>query len=104
MPTIIDLSVKIYHEDDRGNKFVPDWPPAWHAKAACRGVGLPASEMFFSTKRDDIAKVKAFCAGCPVRHDCAKSALENDEVGWWAGSLTRSENRRNLAWASRTVT
>lgn len=58
--------------------------PAWHADAACRGMG-PA--MFFPERGAPVAPAKAVCAGCPVAGPCAEAG--RGEVGIWGGTTAK---------------
>jgi hypothetical protein len=48
--------------------------PAWHAQAACRGMG---TAMFFPGRTDDLDDARAVCARCNVKADCLAAALED---------------------------
>lgn len=70
----------------------------WQADGLC---AQPENQhkwpLFFSAKPERRYEAKALCAGCPVRGDCVKWALENGEIwGIWGG---RDENeiRRTLS-------
>lgn len=61
---------------------------SWMAKAACRG----RTDLFFpATGGPPTIKVKAICAGCPVRRKCAAyaDALPETPDGVWAGGMRR---------------
>ena len=64
--------------------------PAWHAQAACRGMG-PAD--FFpdqgrSSRSGNPAKV--ICADCPVRVECGEYAVDHyEQHGTWGGMSPR---------------
>ncbi|BAH52260.1 WhiB family transcriptional regulator [Rhodococcus opacus] len=72
-------------EDDRD--------PNWKLRAACAGNRQP--DIFFPkrnagrenpTRDASITKARKFCNHCPVRRECAQSALDNKEYyGVWAG-------------------
>jgi WhiB family redox-sensing transcriptional regulator len=49
-------------------------------------------ELFFPLDKQtgEIKKAKAVCAGCPVKKDCLRFALNNGEQGVWGGT-TESE-------------
>jgi WhiB family transcriptional regulator, redox-sensing transcriptional regulator len=65
--------------------------PAWHAKAACRGVG---GDMFFPDSSDDPRKAIAICAGCPVKSECLSYALADPSLkGVWGGTSGRERSR-----------
>jgi hypothetical protein len=72
-------------------KLLESQRPAWHAKAACRGMG---PDLFFDLGRADEAK--AVCAGCTVTAECAATADAGREHGVWAG-LTITERRRSTS-------
>jgi WhiB family redox-sensing transcriptional regulator len=62
--------------------------PAWHAKAACRGMGTDA----FFPSRGEVLKVRAaraVCEGCAVRQECLDAALANGDLGIWGGTSER---------------
>lgn len=69
-------------------------PPEWHRHAACKGK----TDLFFSDDHGRTAQktnkdAKKICATCPVRVECAKSAVDNHERhGIWGG-LTRDDRK-----------
>jgi WhiB family redox-sensing transcriptional regulator len=66
--------------------------PAWHAQAACRGMG---TRMFFPGRTDDLDDARAVCSRCNVKTECLAAALESPETtGVWAG--TSHQARRAL--------
>ena len=65
--------------------------PAWHAKAACRGLG---PKEWFTGAPEYVERARAVCRGCAVSRPCAEYALENPDLdGVWAG-LTKVERRQ----------
>lgn len=60
--------------------------PAWHARAACRGVG---PSLFFA---DDAEAAQDTCAGCPVRLECAEAG-QKEPAGVWGGTSARERRR-----------
>jgi WhiB family redox-sensing transcriptional regulator len=65
--------------------------PAWHALAACRGVGTAP---FFVGRGGDATPARAYCETCAVRVECLDAAVVGDELGLWAGVGQRE--RRGL--------
>ena len=66
--------------------------PAWHSRAACRGMG---TEVFFPTDQITLNRARRICSGCPVNAECAEFALDHPSLkGIWAGM---SERRRARA-------
>lgn len=59
--------------------------PAWHARAACRGVG---PELFFPDRGDSAWAYgqarEMHCAHCPVVSEC-RQAGEHEAFGLWGG-------------------
>jgi Transcription factor WhiB len=52
--------------------------PAWHSRAACRGM----TDLFFhASGRRTYAAARAVCAGCPVRAECLAEGLELEARG-----------------------
>jgi WhiB family redox-sensing transcriptional regulator len=78
--------------------------PAWHADAACPGVGTKA---FFPVQVGDPGPTKearALCASCPVTAECLSTALDNPEtVGNWAGTSARGRKAMRKAAAPQQV-
>lgn len=74
----------------------------WKARAACRDVST--SVMFPAP--DDKQSLKAAlvtCTGCPVRIDCLRHALLNDEAhGVWGGTTARQRFRLARRWRAGT--
>lgn len=65
--------------------------PAWHARAACRGMG---TEIFFPTDQVTLVRANRVCEGCPVRAECAEFALAHPSLkGIWAGMSERGRAR-----------
>jgi WhiB family redox-sensing transcriptional regulator len=61
---------------------------AWRAEGRCADSTAVLTPLFFSESLDDIARAKAFCAGCPVRVDCLAAAVTRREPwGVWGGEL-----------------
>jgi WhiB family transcriptional regulator, redox-sensing transcriptional regulator len=57
--------------------------PAWHAQAACKGMGPDA---FFPERGQSTAAALAVCEGCEVRSECLSTALADpDTQGVWGG-------------------
>jgi hypothetical protein len=80
--------------------------PAWHARAACRGVGTIG---FVDPRpgRDDVWRLDV-CDGCPVRADCAAAALWALEhgtrlYGMWGGIVVSNRGRRRVIGELRAV-
>lgn len=63
--------------------------PAWHARAACRGVG---TAVFFTARGESVEPAKAYCDRCPVTNECLASA--DNGFGVW-GATTVRERRRH---------
>jgi WhiB family transcriptional regulator, redox-sensing transcriptional regulator len=60
----------------------------WRDEARCRDGAASLTNLFFSEALDDIARAKAFCAGCVVREECLAAALGRREPwGVWGGEL-----------------
>jgi WhiB family redox-sensing transcriptional regulator len=60
----------------------------WRLDARCRDGAASLTPLFFSEALDDIARAKAFCAGCEVRAECLAAALTAREPwGVWGGEL-----------------
>jgi len=71
--------------------------PAWRARAACRGADTDLFFEHISRRGRDAARIinqaKSICARCPVRVECLKTALENDERGIWGGTTFKERQR-----------
>ena len=60
----------------------------WRLEARCRDSDASLTPLFFSEQLDDIARAKAFCAGCPVREPCLAGAVARREPwGVWGAEL-----------------
>ncbi len=60
----------------------------WRLEARCADGTGQLTALFFSEALDDIARAKAFCAGCAVRDDCLQAAVARREPwGVWGGEL-----------------
>ena len=67
-----------------------DWlaEEPWRLDARCRDDSGSLTALFFSEQLDDIARAKAFCAGCTVRAPCLAGAIARREPwGVWGGEL-----------------
>jgi WhiB family transcriptional regulator, redox-sensing transcriptional regulator len=68
----------------------------WRSRAACLSAD---PDLFFPISssgpgRDQVAKAKAICTGCPVRQECLEYALATRQIhGVWGGT---SEEERHL--------
>ena len=65
--------------------------PAWHTRAACRGVG---TELFFPEDRGRAQGKyqqarEQFCSRCPVVAECAEAGRHEDH-GLWGGKSAQS--------------
>jgi WhiB family redox-sensing transcriptional regulator len=58
--------------------------PKWQNDGAC--TERPEVDFFPLAPRDALP-ARAVCRGCVVRVECARQALELDEVGVWAGTI-----------------
>jgi len=57
----------------------------WGIDGACRDY--PTS-WWFTIRRDEIARAKDICAGCPVRVECLEHALARPGLlGMWAATM-----------------
>jgi len=60
----------------------------WRIEARCADGAASLTALFFSEALDDIARAKAFCAGCVVREECLGAAVSRREPwGVWGGEL-----------------
>jgi len=60
----------------------------WRRAARCADSAASLTPLFFSEALDDIARAKAFCAGCRVREECLGAAIARREPwGVWGGEL-----------------
>ncbi len=60
----------------------------WRVDARCADGAASLTPLFFSEALDDIARAKAFCAGCVVREQCLAAAVARREPwGVWGGEL-----------------
>jgi WhiB family transcriptional regulator, redox-sensing transcriptional regulator len=60
----------------------------WRLDARCQDGSGSLTALFFSEALDDIARAKAFCAGCVVREECLSAAIARREPwGVWGGEL-----------------
>ena len=60
----------------------------WRQDARCADGAASLTPLFFSESLADIARAKAFCAGCEVRTECLGAALGRREPwGVWGGEL-----------------
>jgi hypothetical protein len=65
-------------------------PPAWHAHAACAGMG---ADRFFPERGIEVADALNVCGTCPVTAECLDAGLM-ERSGVWGGLPER--RRRNL--------
>ena len=77
-----------------------DWPPEWHAQAACLEADpeafFPSGKRKGTERKKQIAYCKWFCERCPVREICL---AENMTVPYGIfGGMTVSERYRELGW------
>lgn len=76
--------------------------PAWHARAACRGLD---ASIFYPVDDDEeaIAAAKAVCEQCPVNGPCLEYALDvREKNGVWGG-CTERERRRLIRQRRRSA-
>lgn len=79
----------------------------WRKKSACYGGN---TNLFFPTKEDhsscslQIAMSRLICVTCPVRIDCLKFALENNEKhGIWGGIVPRDRRKLDINDLDHTI-
>lgn len=63
--------------------------PAWHADAACKEH---PELSWYPERGDDVRPLKAVCAGCLVRDECAEAGA-HEMHGIWAGESARNRRR-----------
>jgi WhiB family redox-sensing transcriptional regulator len=75
--------------------FVPVGDDSFFEEAACKGEPL---ETFFPNVQagrghgysgHDWSEAREICESCPVRLECLRWALENEEDGFWGGTTMR---------------
>ena len=71
--------------------------PAWHAEAACRGMG--PSKFFLEGRGADYRLARAVCADCPVQAQCAEAGAK-EAFGMWGG-LSERDRRKARGWKLR---
>jgi WhiB family redox-sensing transcriptional regulator len=80
-------------------RTAPEPDKAWMAEAACKGktaVMYPAIKGDVGLIRQREAAAIAVCTECPVKVECARWALDHEEMyGVWGG-LTERERQRML--------
>jgi WhiB family redox-sensing transcriptional regulator len=90
-PDEADTILRLLMQPENGAELLEELlnRPAWHARAACRGMG---TQIFFPTDQLTLMKASRICHGCVVRSDCEDFALAHPSLkGIWAGM---SERRR----------
>jgi WhiB family redox-sensing transcriptional regulator len=66
-----------------GLQLSQDW-----SAAACKSESGVLTDFFFSSEVADIARAKAICLRCPLKHGCLADALARREpCGVWGGEL-----------------
>jgi WhiB family redox-sensing transcriptional regulator len=68
--------------------------PAWHAEAACRGMG--PSEFFLEGHGVAYRFARTVCADCPVKAECAEAG-RNEAFGMWGG-MSERDRRKAKGW------
>jgi WhiB family redox-sensing transcriptional regulator len=75
----------------------------WRDIAACRGTSIdiwfaPENAMTpkqrSAAEKERVSLAKKICAGCPVREECLRYALDHDERHGILGGLTPGERRK----------
>lgn len=76
----------------RGSRLterVPN-PAGWLDRARCKIEGKPTSFFFPPEKANYFHKIREFCAGCEVRAECERDAVDSNMwFGWWGGKSPR---------------
>ena len=83
----------------RGGGRHPQGSWGWQDDAACTGAPL---DVFFPRAAVDAMSALVVCAGCPVRAECLRHALDHREQGVWGG--TTDEQRRLMRRRGRHET
>lgn len=81
----------LYEDSARDAVFHTPERPAWHAMAACRGVG---ATLFFEASNYSAAR--ELCKRCPVARDC-QTAARSEIFGVWAAESPRQRRSRRRA-------
>lgn len=68
-------------------------PPAWHAEAACKGLGHVMDPPTWLDAQA-VQEARDVCAPCPVRHRCWAWAVQQPALTGIAAGLT--ENQRSM--------
>ncbi len=72
-------------------------PPAWHAEAACAGLGaesfVPGPSGVQVGRRNLRPAERDRCVGCRVMLECLTAAVAGGEVGVWGGTSDRERQR-----------
>jgi WhiB family redox-sensing transcriptional regulator len=72
--------------------------PAWHAYAACRGMG---PDLFFGSGRPSTRRIFLLCSGCPVQQECRDAGDQDSlEYGVWGGMNATDRAKQNHIEAS----
>jgi WhiB family redox-sensing transcriptional regulator len=72
--------------------FHADPPGDWIYDAACADKD---QDLWFPDRFDPANEAKAICAGCPVRIDCLRYAIETHTThGVWGGLTAHERQRR----------
>lgn len=68
-------------------RLKPEGSPSWEEASLCRETD---PEAFFPEKGESALSAKRICNQCPVKSQCLKHALDEDEpFGVWGGMTTR---------------
>jgi WhiB family redox-sensing transcriptional regulator len=74
-----------------GRDLRPHEDMPWAADANCLGVD---PDLFFPERGSNQNHAKAVCAGCAVRSECLRYAIDHDEkYGTWGGLSARERGR-----------
>lgn len=80
--------------------------PQWIDTPACQGTD---TEMWFCEDDEpgyrEANLLKRICSGCPVKSQCLQYSLENNVLGYWAGTTprTRMELRKKFNITAQPV-
>jgi WhiB family transcriptional regulator, redox-sensing transcriptional regulator len=77
--------------------------PAWHDRAACRGMG---PQLFFPSRGEDVRPAKEMCATCPVADECLAFSTTpgaGQAHGIWGGLSSRERRAARTGRQRRRV-
>lgn len=72
----------------------------WMVKGNCHGIDIATQDLYDPSELGQLDAAETWCFDCPVKKECLKFALDNNEIfGTWGG--TTEDQRKAIRMSKR---